>query len=310
MTTLLAIKLWIFEISFGTVISFIVGVIMGIIILMLLYALLVVSSMRSKDFITKTEKDDLTTQEVKDMVKEAQKSYKDKSLRNQKGRFGHATDLSKELAYGIASRYYPNSSNPLLELSVNELTILMGYITERVDEILNRRAIRILRQTKLITIVNLSTKAKEIEQSEAFKNTVKVGKIASKIKTVLSIINPINLGRKLIVDKIVNLIIDKICIVIISIVGEETYKIYSKKVFNKEVEIDTGTEKELEDLTMSIKEAALDIDDEVVKTLDNNKRVMARIVRFNNEDINYSSFINDSPLKRKIEDQNEKEESN
>ena len=178
----------------------------------------------------------------------------------------------------------------------------MGYITERVDEILNRRAIRILRQTKLITIVNLSTKAKKIEQSEAFKNTVKVGKIASKIKTVLSIINPINLGRKLIVDKIVNLIIDKICIVIISIVGEETYKIYSKKVFNKEVEIDTGTEKELEDLTMSIKEAALDIDDEVVKTLDNNKRVMARIVRFNNEDINYSSFINDSPLKRKIED--------
>ena len=98
MTTLLAIKLWIFEISFGTVISFIVGVIMGIIILMLLYALLVVSSMRSKDFITKTEKDDLTTQEVKDMVKEAQKSYKDKALRNEKGRFGHATDLSKELA--------------------------------------------------------------------------------------------------------------------------------------------------------------------------------------------------------------------
>ena len=310
MVNIFALKIWIFEISFATVISFIVGVIMGFIILMLLYALLVVSSMRSKDFITKTEKDDLTTQEVKDMVKDAQKAYKDKSLRNDKSRFTHATDLSKELAYGIAARYYPNSTNPLLELSVNELTILMGYITERVDEILNRRAIRILRQTKLITIVNFSTKAKEIEQSDAFKNTVKVGKIASKIKNVLSIINPVNLGRKLIVDKIINLILDKICVVIISIVGEETYKIYSKKVFNKDVEIDTGTEQELEDLTLSIKEAALDIDEEVVNTQDNKKRLKSKIVKFDKNEDNYSSFINDVPLKRKVDVVNEEKESN
>ena len=48
-------KLWIFEIDFSTVISFILGIIIGFILLMLLYALLVVSSMRSKDFIVKSE---------------------------------------------------------------------------------------------------------------------------------------------------------------------------------------------------------------------------------------------------------------
>lgn len=303
-------KLWIFNIDFSTVISFIVGVIMGMIILMLIYALLVVSSMRSKDFITKTEKDDLTTEEVKDMVKRAQDSYKDKSLRLNTPRFNHCINLSKDLAYGIAARYYPNSKNPLLELSVNELTILMGYITERVDEILNRRAIRILRQAKLITIVNMSNKAKEIEQSEVFKTSVKVGKFASKVKNVISIINPLNWGRRLIVDRIVNLILDKICIVIISIVGEETYKIYSKKVFNKEVEIDTDTEKELEDLTASIKEAALDIDDEVVNTLDNKKRLKSKIVKFEHDDIIYDTYKNDVPMMRRVEKLDEKEESN
>ena len=46
---------------------------MGFIILLLIYALAVVSSIRTKNFITKTEKDDLTTQEVKDMVAQTQK---------------------------------------------------------------------------------------------------------------------------------------------------------------------------------------------------------------------------------------------
>ena len=310
MLSTMLIQIWIFKIDFTTVISFIIGAIMGIIILMLVYALLVVSSMRSKDFIAKTQKDDLTTEEVKDMVKRAQDSYKDKALRATTPRFNHCVNLSKDLAYGIASRYYPNSKNPLLELSVNELTILMGYITQRVDEILNRKAIRILRQTKLITIVNISTKAKEIEQSEVFKTGVKVSKVANKIKNVVSIINPLNWGRKLIVDKIINMILDKICVVIISIVGEETYKIYSKKVFNKDVEIDTDTEKEIADLSETIKEAALDMDDEIVHTNENKKRLKSKIVKFEKVDYSYETFDVNVPLKRKVEVINEKEENN
>ena len=106
------------------------------------------------------------------------------------------------------------------------------------------------------------------------------------------------------------MILDKICIVIISIVGEETYKIYSKKVFNKEVEIDTDTEKELEDLTASIKEAALDIDEEVVNTLDNKKRLKSKIVKFEHDDIIYDTYKNDVPMMRRVEKLDEKEESN
>ena len=57
------------------------------------------------------------------------------------------------------------------------------------------------------------------------------------------------------------------CLVIIAIVGEETYKIYSKKVFNKEVEIDTGSDAFIEEMSESIKDAAKEIDSDLV--LDN-----------------------------------------
>ena len=303
-------KLWIFEIDFSTIISFLVGVMIGFILLLLIYALLVVSSMRSKEFITKTENDDLTTQDVKDMVLESHRLYKDKTIRKETSRINHCINLSKDLAYNIASKYYPKSKNPLLELSVNELTMLTNYITGRVDEILNRKAIRILRQTKLITIVEISTKANEIQNSEVFKNTVKAGKVATKIRNVVSIINPLNWGRRLIVDRIVNMIVDKICIVIISIVGEETYKIYSKKVFNKDVDIDTNVEAELEDLSISIKEAADSMDEDGVSETKLKKRLKSKIVKFDNNEVDYHTFDSKEPLMRRVDILDEKEKGN
>ena len=256
-------KIGIITIDFATIISFLVGVLMGFIILLLVYALAVISSMKTKDFISKTDADDLTTLEVKDMVLQTQKAFKDKTLRGELSRISYCTNLSKDLAYGIAVRFYPDSMHPFLELSINELTLLTGYITSRVDEILNHRGIRKLRKLKISTIVNLSTKTKDIEESKAFQATKTISQNLNKAKYVLDLINPLKWGRKLIVDRIINLIVNQICLVIISIVGEETYKIYSKKVFHKDVEVDLGTEELLDVMEDSIKSAALEIDDKL-----------------------------------------------
>lgn len=259
-------KIGIITIDFATIISFLVGVLMGFIILLLVYALAVISSMKTKDFISKTDADDLTTIEVKDMVLQTQKAFKDKTLRGELSRISYCTNLSKDLAYGIAVRFYPDSKHPFLELSINELTLLTGYITSRVDEILNHRGIRKLRKLKISTIVNLSTKTKDIEESKAFQATKTISQNLNKAKYVLDLINPLKWGRKLIVDRIINLIVNQICLVIISIVGEETYKIYSKKVFHKDVEVDLGTEELLDVMEDSIKSAALEIDDKLTLT--------------------------------------------
>lgn len=302
MNSIFLFKLWIFNIDFSTVISFLLGILMGIIILFLIYALVVVSSIRTKDFIAKTEKDDLTTQEVKQMVEDTQKSFKDKTLRGDLGRVVHCERLCKDLALGIAVRYYPESKHPFLELSINELTMLTTYVTKRVDELLNHKGIRMLRKIKISTIVDLTAKKKQIEDSKAFQTTVSIGSKLSKVKYVLNFINPLNWGRKLIVDNVMNIIINQICLVVIAIVGEETYKIYSKKVFHKEVEIDTGSDELIETISQSIKTAAQQMDDGVI-SLDpamDGYKLKGRIISYPIQPLEvYCTFLQAEPVKKK-----------
>ncbi|MDE6655420.1 MAG: hypothetical protein K2J85_00340 [Anaeroplasmataceae bacterium] len=302
MNFIILMQIGIFNIEFSTIISFLLGAVMGFIILLLVYALAVISSIRTKNFIAKTDADDLTTQEVKDMVAQTQRAYKDKTLRKDISRISHCYSLSRDLAYGIAVRFYPTSNHPFLELSINELTLLTGYITSRVDEILNHRGIRMLRKLKISTIVNLSSKTKDIEESKAFQTTKTISQNLSKAKYVLDIINPIKWGRKLIVDRIINLIVDQICLVIISIVGEETYKIYSKKVFHKEIEIDAGTEDLIEEMSDSLKSAALELNGEAVPEKHLGKqRLKTRVYSNTILEEPVPTFHPKYPLKRKVE---------
>ncbi|MCM1130921.1 MAG: hypothetical protein NC325_04405 [Anaeroplasma bactoclasticum] len=296
-------KIGIFEIDFSTILSFLLGIVIGFVILLLVYALAVISSIRTKNFIAKTTADDLTTQEVKDMVAQTQKAYKDKTLRKDISRISHCTSLSKSLAYGIAVRYYPKSNHPFLELSINEITMLTGYITSRVDDILNHRGIRMLRKLKISTIVNLSAKTKDIEESKAFQTTKTISQNLSKAKYVLDIINPLKWGRKLIVDRIINMIVDQICLVIISIVGEETYKIYSKKVFHKEVEIDMGTEELLDEMSDSLKSAAMELDKEESMPKLTTKQTLKTYVYTKKQlkEQGVKTFSPKYPFKRKVE---------
>lgn len=299
-------------ISFSTLISFIVGVFIGLILTVLIYLLVVVSSLKTKKFFVRTENDDLTTEEVKSMVLMTQKSYKDKELRGDLSRTSYCYQLSRDLAYGIAVRFYPNSKHPFLELSVNELTLLTGYITKRVNDLLNHKGIRMIRKLKVSTIVNLTTKKKEIEESKVFQTSVVIGKTLSKAKYVLNLLNPVNWGRKLIVDKLMNVLLDQICLVVLSIVGEETYKIYSKKVFDKDVEIDTGTDQFIEDMSNTIKDAAMEMDASMqfqrISSLEMKRPVY---ILEKQEYKSYVSFDSSLPLMHKNEEEikDEKEEN-
>ena len=51
------------------------------------------------------------------------------------------------------------------------------------------------------------------------------------------------------------IIINKLCLIVIAIVGEETYKIYSKKVFEKEVSLETNIDELYEELDKEITDA-------------------------------------------------------
>jgi hypothetical protein len=244
----LLFKLWIFNIDFNTIISFIIGILFGIIILCLIYAILVVASLGDKKYIIKTEDDSLSEKKVKELIMDAKKFYKDKKLRGKTGRVTHCYKIAKDLAYGIAASFYPNSKYPLLELTVDEVVALLGYIQTRVNELLDRRGLKILKRLKVSFITDLSQKTTTVINSKAFNVTKDVSKGFGIFKKVINVVNPVVWVRKAIIDNTMVIVLDQLCLVIITVVGEETYKIYSKKVLNKEVEIDSDVEELIDEL--------------------------------------------------------------
>jgi hypothetical protein len=72
---------------------------------------------------------------------------------------------------------------------------------------------------------------------------------------VLNAVNPVYWFRKLTKETALNIIVVRIGLSIIAITGEETYKIYSKKVFNVEKTIETGVDDIYEDLKKDFENA-------------------------------------------------------
>ena len=253
-------KIWIFNIDFSTVVSFLIGILIGAVIICMIYALIVLSSLRNKKFLIKVEDDSLTSTEVKDMIVQAQKSFKDKDLRGELSRVNHCKNISMDLVYGIASRFFPKSKHPLLEISIDEVMMLSLYVKTRIEDILNRRGIRLLKKIKIGQIFDVTQKTTKVVNSKAFKVTKDVNSTFNTIKKIVNVVNPAWWVRKLIIDNTINVITDKLCVVIIAIVGEETYKIYSKTVFNQDVEIESNVDDIINSMNNDILKANDDID--------------------------------------------------
>ncbi len=324
---MILLKIWIFNLDFTTILSFLLGVVVGFILLCLLYAIFVLASLRDKKFLIKTTDDSLTVTEVKDMILTAQKTFKDKNLRGKKKRVPFAYEIGKDLVYGIATRFYPKSKYPLLELSVDETIMLTMYVKARLEEIINRRGIRLLKGFKIADIVNITQTSNKVMKSEAFKVTKQISNVAGKIKNVLNIINPVILFRKYVIGSTINIVTDKLCVVALAVVGEETYKIYSKSVFNKTIEIESNVDEILTDIDNDFKNASSEAnksDEEILNGMDtkkeeelpknkyNNYRLMGKAYNSSYEDNIRIKTIDDMPLMNVVkgEEESNEEESN
>lgn len=243
------------RLDFSSILSFVIGVFFGSALILLIYVLLVLLSLHDKRYMVKTEEDSLTDNDVKQMVLDAQKTFKDRSLRGDLSKPAYCKTIVQDLALEIASSYYPNSKHPLLELSVDETVVLIGYIQKRINVLLNRKGLRLLLRLKISQIVALSKTTINITSSKVFKTTVNANKKFQRVKKVLNVINPATWFRTLVINNTLGIIINKLCLIVIAIVGEETYKIYSKKVFEKEVSLETNIDELYEELDKEITDA-------------------------------------------------------
>ncbi|MCR5113643.1 MAG: hypothetical protein K6A63_06880 [Acholeplasmatales bacterium] len=237
--------LGIIEVNFQTVLSFLLGIVIGAILVFVIYLLLVVLSLRDKKFFVKTDEDTLTEAMAKDMIIEAQKAFKDKELRGKETKFNYFRHIVSDLTYGIASSFFPNSKYPLLELSVDETIELLGYVQKRIDEILDKGALKAIRRLKISTIFNVSQTTATAMNSKAFKISQNAVKKVTTIGKIWSYVNPANLIKKPF-SKAIEVIMNRVYLASITIVGEEAFKIYSKSVLKEEVSIETSLKELIE----------------------------------------------------------------
>lgn len=256
-------KLWIFEFDLSSLLAFIVGIFAGCTLLALIYSIMVVSSIKSKKYINKAQVLDVSDEEIKEIIENATKAFSDKKIKGAKGSISHCSKVSTNLVSDIARKFYPNSKRPIAELTIDEILQLAIYVSKRIDELLDRPGLRLVKKLKLSSILALGDAKKVVEASSLMRLTkkYKVKKVFSAIKGALNIVNPIYWARRIFINTAIDVAVAKLCLTVIKIVGEETYKIYSKRVFEEERSIDTNVE---DDIDM-IENDLVDVSDEEIE---------------------------------------------
>lgn len=229
-------------------ISFFCGIVTGFIILFLIYLLYILINIKKKNKLIITKEEDKEEKALERIIATKQ-AFKDKKTKGSKS-ITYTYNLCTKLIVDTARDFYPNSKHPLFELSISEILQLSEYIRLRIDEMLDYKGLRILKKVKVSTILNMADAKKVIEENEIVKATKKyrLKTTYQAAKKVINLVNPLWWAKKLVIDGTFNILINKLCVVVIGIVGEETYKIYSKKVFEVSSNIDSLNQEELDNL--------------------------------------------------------------
>lgn len=255
-------KLWIFDFDISSLVAFLIGVFVGCALLAILYSILVISSLKSKKYLAKSNVIEVSDEEIKEAIDNAKKAYNDKVLKGAKSSVNHCVSVSINLVNDIARKFFPKSKRPVAELTIDEILELSIYVSNRINAIIDRPGLRLLKKLKLSTLLALGDAKKVIDDSALMKMTkkYKIKKVFDTLMGALNIFNPVYWVRRLFINTAIDLALNKLCLSVIGIVGEETYKIYSKRVFEEERYIDTN----VGDIVESIEEQLENVTDEEV----------------------------------------------
>jgi len=174
-----------------------------------------------------------------ELIKSKQKQFKRNKKLGNEGVAKLTFSSSYELVEEISKYFFPESKYPMLELSVNELLNLNHYITDRIDKLLDKPIIKNTKNMQVTKIMQMYDKKKLVDENRLVKaaKKYKVGKAFKYGSMAVNAVNPVYWFRKVVINTSVNVMTRKVCIVIIGIVGEETTKVYSKKLFDEQVDL-------------------------------------------------------------------------
>ncbi len=227
-----------------TIIAFFSGIIMGFFLLFLLYLLAVLKGMNKEMKSKKVEESDVDINEIYWLIGDSKNRFKILEKEKKQSTIKNVYDISNELAHNIASKFNPTSKKPLQELTIDESLVLVRYISNRIDELLSSKILKLFRGMTIKKILEIKNTGQKITESKIYKTAAgaKLGKMMQALKAV----NPFYWIKKGTVDQAIKIILRKISLNSIQIVGEETYKIYSKQIFESPVDPELSME-ELEE---------------------------------------------------------------
>ncbi len=236
------------DIGLGGLINFLLGLAFGFVLFAVLYTYLLVRGSRQTFEATKPQ-EQVDKEDIEALIKDKQSSFKRLYKGQDRGYSRTIYDLSHELVEEISKYYFPKSKYPMLELSVNEMLNLSHYITDRVDKLLEQPLLKNTRNVRVSHMAALYDHKKRLEDKKIYK-AVTNKKLRKGFKLTLGAINLFNPAywfRKLVVKTSVDFVSMRIAYMIIAIVGEETSNIYSKKLFDRDMDFNL-VEQELEAL--------------------------------------------------------------
>lgn len=215
---------------------FLAGIGVGFLLFLLLYVLFIFVSFRKKQ-----EKSighvEIDNEKIKRIILNSKNRFNEESsMKPVSQKFSELGEISWEMIQDIASVYYPDSKYPIYELSSEEFLQLAHYITDRVDSLLSGRILSKMKKYKLSSVFSLLDAKRKYEETKIAKiakkaNATGIGKVLS---VIIHTVNPFHWLKKAMIDLPFIKISNKIALVILDIISEETVKVYSKSVFKKE----------------------------------------------------------------------------
>ena len=244
------------ELNISSLISFTLGIVTGFLVVLTIYMYAIFLNIKKEAKIKKADEDDIDEQMVLMLIDGAQNQFKDKKLRNDVGFSNHLYQISQELILDISRKFYPESKTPYLELTLDETLLLNHYITDRVDHMTKHPLLKLFRRYTLSSLYDITTTTKKVKESKVVKKAKEFGvdEVLNASMSAINVMNPVYWIRRFTNDQIIDRILVKIGSAMIAIVGEETYKIYSKKVFQKDEHIDSHVNDIYDDIHQTLEE--------------------------------------------------------
>ncbi|WAN63617.1 hypothetical protein RS022_08180 [Candidatus Phytoplasma rubi] len=209
-------------------ISYFAGLISGFIFFSLLYLFSILRNFNKNIYKTENTNDKLSNEDMNKLIKDKQEIFQKDIKKKPDDYISFLLINCKNLILEVSSTFYPESDFPYLELNIKESLALIHYVHDRLDSLFNKKIIFYFKKMTLRQIFVLKQKLVDQKYVHKYRKTRKIYNVFS---NTLNLLNPFHWVKITFMKIFYNKIIVKIGCSIITIMGEEIYKVYSKKIF-------------------------------------------------------------------------------